>query len=72
MNALQVTDLSFAYGSRAILTGACVAPLRPGKLTALIGPKVTLSPDAICRIAGSNTLMTLASLQSALSIMTEW
>ncbi|WP_299555367.1 ABC transporter ATP-binding protein [uncultured Tateyamaria sp.] len=52
MNALTVTDISFAYGARAILTGACVAPLRPGKLTVLIGPNASGKSTLFKLIAG--------------------
>ncbi|WP_298290606.1 ABC transporter ATP-binding protein [uncultured Litoreibacter sp.] len=52
MNALSITDLSFAYGSRAILNGASVAPLKPGKLTALIGPNASGKSTLFKLIAG--------------------
>lgn len=52
MSALSVTDLSFAYGSRAILRGACIAPLQSGKLTALIGPNASGKSTLFKLIAG--------------------
>lgn len=49
MNGLRASGLEFAYGSRSILRDASFEPLRPGQLTALIGPNA----------AGKSTLFRL-------------
>lgn len=41
MNALSVTNLCFAYGTRDILKGVSFEPIEPGKITALIGPNAS-------------------------------
>ncbi|MCX7561427.1 ABC transporter ATP-binding protein [Sulfitobacter sp. F26204] len=58
MNALTISELSFAYGARAILQNATVSPLQPGRLTALIGPNASGKSTLFKLIAG---LLTPAS-----------
>lgn len=49
---LEARDLSFAYGARTILKGAGFAPLKPGQMTALIGPNASGKSTLFRVIAG--------------------
>ncbi|MDF3414648.1 ABC transporter ATP-binding protein [Sulfitobacter sp. M57] len=52
MTGLYVNDLTFAYGTRKVLTDLSFAPLEPGKLTALIGPNAAGKSTLFRLIAG--------------------
>ncbi|WP_300063579.1 ABC transporter ATP-binding protein [uncultured Roseobacter sp.] len=49
---LEVRDLRFAYGTRPILRDVGFGPLRPGQLTALIGPNASGKSTLFRTIAG--------------------
>ncbi|MEM8978624.1 MAG: ABC transporter ATP-binding protein [Pseudomonadota bacterium] len=49
---LEVRGLNFAYGIRPILRNAGFAPLKPGQLTALIGPNASGKSTLFRSIAG--------------------
>lgn len=49
---LEARNLSFSYGSRPILRGTGFAPLRPGCITALIGPNASGKSTLFRVIAG--------------------
>ena len=49
---LHIEALSFAYGTRAVLSGVTAAPLVPGSLTALIGPNASGKSTLFRLIAG--------------------
>ncbi|SCZ64585.1 iron complex transport system ATP-binding protein [Epibacterium ulvae] len=52
MNGLTVSNLSFSYGSRAILRDVTFDALQPGQLTALIGPNAAGKSTLFKSIAG--------------------
>ena len=49
---LEVRDLNFAYGPRPVLRNAGFSPLKPGHLTALIGPNASGKSTLFRAIAG--------------------
>ena len=49
---LEVQGLNFAFGARPILRNAGFAPLKPGQLTALIGPNASGKSTLFRAIAG--------------------
>ncbi|WP_424987159.1 ABC transporter ATP-binding protein [Microbulbifer sp. S227A] len=52
MTGLSAHDLSFSYGKRQVLGGAGFDPLKPGQLTALIGPNAAGKSTLFRLIAG--------------------
>lgn len=50
--SLSVTGLRVAYGRRAVVEGLDLAPLRPGTLTALVGPNAAGKSTLLRGIAG--------------------
>ena len=52
MTALTVSGLTFAYGARTVLHQTGFAPLRSGRLTALIGPNASGKSTLFRLIAG--------------------
>ena len=52
MNGLSASDLSFSYGKRTILSGVGFDTLKPGQLTALIGPNAAGKSTLFRLIAG--------------------
>lgn len=49
---LEARNLNFAYGARPILRNASFAPLKPGQMTALIGPNASGKSTLFRVIAG--------------------
>ncbi|MEM6634321.1 MAG: ABC transporter ATP-binding protein [Pseudomonadota bacterium] len=52
MSTLRIESLSFGYGGRPVLTDATFAPVKPGQLTALIGPNASGKSTLFKLVAG--------------------